>query len=147
VSDSLATINDVIDAFEERLSEAPLSLDLMPRIQMPQAANRSRTMRGFSVDAPSTSNTDEYRDIDLASAEDQVLVTLFYAINAKDQKASRREAHALEEQVRELLVDPSWRGEWHVRWRTTTRGPDPQTAETYRITQTFTVSRDASLGG
>lgn len=144
MTDDTAT---VLLAFEERLALPALALQSMDRLELPQAITSQRSYRGVHVEVPTTTNTDQYRDIDLARVDENVIVTLFFRLGPKDQKQGRTDALRLEKRIRETLVDTSWRPEWHVRFRTTSRGPDPASAEVYRITQTFLITRDDSLGG
>lgn len=140
-------LSDLLAAFRSRLSQAPLSLVTIDRIDIAKAAPSVLAHRGFGVTSPSTTNTDRYRDCSMAWVSDAIQVTLTHRVNPNQQQSAESEALMLEEQVRALLVDPGWQGDHHISYRSSTRGPHPQSSEWYLITMQFTANRDARLGG
>lgn len=142
-----ASAETILTAFEEQLTDAGagLELTLMDRLT-PEAFNNTRLLRGIHVEIATTTNTEGYRDQSEALVQDNVTVTLLVRVGAKDQKAGRGLAMRIEDAIRKLLTSRGWRSEWHVHFTGATRGPDPASAEVYRIAQTFTTLRDAELG-
>ena len=142
-----ASVETIITDFEAQLTTAGAGLDLtlMDRLT-PEAISNPRLLRGVHVEVPTTLNTDGYRDQGEALVRDTVTVTLLYRVGPKDQKAGRNQAMRLEDQIRVMLTSRGWRSEWHVHHTGAVRGPDPASAEVYRIVQTFTTLRDAELG-
>ena len=140
-------IGDIVDAFEDRLADSPYSLKVMDRLLLPGATADGYASPGVSVIAPDTANTDEDRDQDFARVRDTVAVTLTYKVLPKEQRVSRRQAYLLEEQIRHWLVDRVWLADLHITYAGSVRGFGPTGAEWIVIVQTFTLSRDAALGG
>jgi hypothetical protein len=138
----------VFEQFENALTESTLGLKLPDRIDPANADPAHLAHRGIAVQIPSTDNTGLYRDDSFALASDRVEVALTYRVRPQEQRASRREAITLEEQIREVLVSESWQRDLHVSYvGTSQRGPHPNSSEWFLITQVFATRRDAQLGG
>lgn len=148
---SVERLSSVLDAFEARLQTLPLAstetLSILDRIAQPDGLPRQAASLAAFVSCEATDNTDSLRDDVAALVDDAVVVSLFYRVNPKDQKASRRRAMDLEEDVRALLTAYGWRSEWHVNYRGAKRGPHPESAEHWVSQQTFRLRRYARLGG
>ena len=143
---SATHLDDVYLAFEARLAAVQgADLDVVARLNLPSASARQHRL--VSVTAPTTTNTEAYRDSDLARVEDRIVGGRAYRVRANDQIATRTEANRLEEQVRRALTDPAWQADWHVVYEGTTRGTGGSGAEWWVSDQTFRVTRDAVLGG
>jgi hypothetical protein len=138
--------SDVVSEVEARLAAIEgAGLDVLPRLNLPGSASRAHKLASVTIAA--TTNTGQYRDIDLARVDDRVVVSLAYRVRANDQIASRNEAMELEDAVRVALTDPSWHADWHVAYLSTDRRPGEKSAEWWLSDQTFRVTRDAQLGG
>ena len=140
----------VLEEFGSRLTQdgAPYeSVTLRDALDPGRSQNAARLHRAVHVDAPSSANTGDYRDQNLARSVDTIVVTLRYRINVTAQREHQRDAITHAEKVRVWLTDPLWIGALHVLWRGTTRASDSAATEIYTITQTYTVHRDAALGG
>lgn len=147
---SATPLDYVLEEFEGRLKSdgAPYAaLTLADALDPGRSKNAVRLHRAVQLGVPASRNTDDYRDQDLARSEDTVTVTLRYRINPSAQHRFRREGIAHAELVRRWLTDPLWIGALRVRWRATARSTGPTATEIYTIVQTYTVTRDAALGG
>ncbi len=137
-------IADIVNEFETRLAESPFELVIPDRIVMPGGTQTGLAHRGISVLWKGNANLNGYRDQRLAQTEDVIEVTLTYRVSPKDQRESRSGAYTLAEQIRAYLTDRVWLADLHVTYRDA--APEHR-AEWFVIPQTFTLSRDAALGG
>jgi len=145
---SVGGLSWVYEQIEDRLTSGPLALKLIDSIDPANGSPMHISHRGVAVTIPTTTNTGLYRDDTFALASDRVEVSVSYQVRPEEQRASRREAIVLEEQVRVLLTDEAYQRDLHLAYDSTSfRGPHPQTSEFYLITQVFTTKRDAALGG
>lgn len=134
---------DVVDAFEDRLSQDDaLQLNLLDQYPTPRTSPSHLLHRGIGVIRPRTRNTGEYRDRELIRAEDLVEVTLAYRLNPKDQRATRREAQQLAAAMRAMLSTHMWRAELAVTWEDETENLHPS-GDWLLLTQRYTTARDA----
>lgn len=147
---SLMGLAWVLREFETRLTTgvgSNLGLQIIDRIDIPNASPAQIAHKGVGVGIFGTTNTHQYRDATYARVEDTVTVTLTYRIRPQDQRTSRDEAIRLEEQIRAILCDGTWLRDTEIRYAgTSVRGPHPKSADFFLIVQLFTTARDAALG-
>lgn len=137
----------VLSEFDARLAAMVDGPTVIDRIRLPDAGTSPGQHKLVSVEATTTSNSEQYRDRGLARVVDEVRVSLAYRVRPNAQKVARGEALDLEEQIREWLTTPSWHADWHVAYEGSTRRAGSTAAEWWLSEQTFRVTRDAELGG
>lgn len=142
----------LVKAFETRLSTIP-TLNLIDRIAPPTVSPQQLAHRGVTVSVPSTVILATYAQTDIVRVSDNLLITLAYRVNAKNQRTARAAELRLERAIRNKVTDPAWYRyavspdgtkavEVHV-------GPvNRQILEGWIVSiLSYTVQRDESLGG
>lgn len=141
------TTSTVLREVERWLDAAGLGLTFIDRID-PDEAPTPLQHKGVHIDLPSGENTDTFRGRTADMDEETLTVRLVYRASPKDQKASMYEAYDLADKVRYRLTDwHAWRAEWNVKYRSAARGRHPASAEWFVIEHTYTLRREAALGG
>ena len=142
----------LVKAFEKRLKTIP-TVNLIDRIAPPTASPNQLAHRGVTISVPSTTVLATYAQTDLVRVSDQLVVTLAYRVNSKNQKTARAADYKLERQIRVKLTDPSW-----YRYAVKSDGTQAVEVHVGPVTRqnlecwivsnmTFTVQRDELLGG
>jgi hypothetical protein len=139
-----------LEAAEQRLTDSDLDLKVLDRIGTLASCTPNELLhRGVLLAADSSINTQQYRDTTLARVQDSLRVEFGYRIISRKQKARRNEAMVLEEQLRRLLTTgPLLLNSAILSYiGTPNRRLHPQSHEWWITTMTFSVARDAILGG
>lgn len=142
-------LSDLLRELESALDNAQqVDVHVLDRLgQLVTCTPAPELHRGVTVYSTQTSNTNQYRDDGLARVRDSVVVEHGYLIAPTAQRESRDEALVLEEQIRALLTGLVVMGNTRPRYASTTRRQHPQDATLWITAQTFTIDRDAILGG
>lgn len=149
------TLSAVEEAFETRLTGFVVSgsdaLRLIPRVELPQATPRMLAHLGYWVESPSTARARRPgRERVRQRVNDTITVVVLNRIKPNNQRPDRRAAYEVERKIRERLTDPAWSNplSFRVRHNGAQRGLiAPGNAEWFSTRLSFTVTRDASLGG
>ena len=139
---------EVIDLIEAALLGSELGLVIIDRLNLTDAHPDDLMHRGVVVSMPSTANSEQFRDQDLAWVADEIRLDMGYRIRPLEQRVSRNEAFVLEEQIRVEMTRRSLLPDLHLTYAgTPSRAPHPRDATWWIATQTFTAAREAALGG
>lgn len=119
-------LEDMLREIEARLRRAPdLGVELGAGLSNPTTMPNPRAAVSAFVRREFTRNLGETRNKDQSRVEDTVTVELLVRVNPKDQLASRKVAHDLEDSVRNRLTDLTFQRKWnaaHLDTREQVRG-------------------------
>lgn len=141
---------DWVQRIEEVINCAGLGMKLLDRIgPLDQCTPDELLHKGYTVQATSSTNTNQSRNQDHARIAETFVVQFMYEVRVlgTSSKSRRDEALLLEEQLRTAITGPAI--DLHQRLRITTaqRGLHPRDLSWWLSTQTFTAERPAPLGG
>lgn len=150
---AIVTLEGLIDEIEARLLDRVTDIRFLDRLDSPREFPKNAAHRGVRVWPASTDIIDQYVQTDLVRVEDEIVVESTHKVT-RNADASLDGALAFERSIREALTNPQWYSDRDAAPTTPDRievhvGPvTREKAEGWLlIEQTFTVQRDASLGG
>jgi len=146
---SYVLLSEAVNQMETVLDDAALGLVLLDRVgPLTRCVPAELLHHGVNVRPTATANTGQYRDDGIARVQDRVVVEMAYLLTPTAQRASRDEALVLEEQIRRVLTGASIALAGRLRYvGTGARGVHPADASWWITTMTYTLNRDALLGG
>lgn len=148
--DALIDEEDVIRAFESRLSTAP-ALDVVlldNTLDTPANNPTMKAHKGVAIAPAGLANLGMTRNRTVARVRLSLVITLTYQLR-EDARTARDEAITLARLVRQRVTERTWLPGGvadQVRFISSAMGYHPQSRAWYTVAQTFVVDFDTTLG-